>query len=79
MLKFIKHHMSSITDIEVFPLIAFVLFLLIFIMASWLAITKRRSYIDHMAGLPLTADGVQDPIPAEQGPDVPASRSHGSH
>jgi hypothetical protein len=54
MLKFIKHHMTSITDIDIYPVAAFVLFLGIFIVASWYILTTDRDRIQHMERLPLT-------------------------
>jgi cytochrome c oxidase cbb3-type subunit 4 len=53
MLKFIKHHMTSITDIDIYPVAAFVLFLGIFIVASWYILTTDRKRIQHMEELPL--------------------------
>lgn len=54
MLKFIKHHMTSISDIDIYPVAAFVLFLGIFIVASWYILTTDRSRIEHMEQLPLS-------------------------
>jgi hypothetical protein len=54
MLKFIKHHMTSISDIEIYPVAAFVLFVGIFIVASWYILTTDRSRIAHMEQLPLS-------------------------
>jgi cytochrome c oxidase cbb3-type subunit 4 len=54
MLKFIKHHMTSITDIDIYPVAAFVLFLGIFMVASWYILTTDRTRIQHMERLPLT-------------------------
>jgi cytochrome c oxidase cbb3-type subunit 4 len=54
MLKFIKHHMTSITDIDIYPVAAFVLFLGIFIVASWYILTTDRARIQRMERLPLT-------------------------
>jgi hypothetical protein len=54
MLKFIKHHMTSISDIDIYPVAAFVLFLGIFIVASWYILTTERSRIEHMEQLPLS-------------------------
>jgi cytochrome c oxidase cbb3-type subunit 4 len=54
MLKFIKHHMTSISDVDIYPVAAFVLFLGIFIVASWYILTTDRSRIEHMEQLPLS-------------------------
>ena len=54
MLKFIKGHMTSIADIDIYPVAAFVLFVGIFIVASWYILTTERSRISHMEQLPLS-------------------------
>jgi hypothetical protein len=53
MLKFIKHHMTSIADIDVYPVTAFVLFLGIFLFAAWYILTTDRGRLEHMEQLPL--------------------------
>ncbi|MGB3467562.1 MAG: CcoQ/FixQ family Cbb3-type cytochrome c oxidase assembly chaperone [Cyclobacteriaceae bacterium] len=43
MLKFIKHHMETITGIEIFPLISFVIFFAFFlIMIAWLVFSNKE-------------------------------------
>jgi cytochrome c oxidase cbb3-type subunit 4 len=54
MLKFIKHHMTSITDIDIYPVAAFVLFMGVFIVATWHILTTDRSRVQHMEQLPLS-------------------------
>ncbi|HRO98189.1 MAG TPA: hypothetical protein PLN54_02005 [Flavobacteriales bacterium] len=46
--------MTSIHDIGIYPVAAFVLFLGIFIVASWYILTTERSRIEHMEQLPLS-------------------------
>ena len=53
MLKFIKHHMTSIADIDVYAVTAFVLFLGIFLFATWYILTTDRGRLEHMEQLPL--------------------------
>lgn len=44
MLKFIKGHMSSITDIELFPLISFLIFFTVFItMIVYVTLMKKST------------------------------------
>lgn len=56
MLKFIKHHMDTITGIGLYPAISFVLFFTFFIlMLIWIR-KVSRTHIDHMAALPISED-----------------------
>ena len=53
MLKFIKHHMTSISDIEVYPVISFVLFFLLFLVVLYLVFKRDKAFIAKMEHLPL--------------------------
>lgn len=53
MLKFIKHHMTSIDHIEVYPLISFVIFFLFFIVVLLLVLRSDKKFITKMQNLPL--------------------------
>lgn len=56
MLKFIKGHMSSITDIEMFPLISFLIFFSVFIaMLIYVALMKKHTEKEY-ASLPIEND-----------------------
>lgn len=64
MLKFIKHHMSSIGNIEIYPIISFVIFFLFFLVVTYLVIKSDKKFISKMQNLPLddstkTADGYE--------------------
>ncbi len=61
MLKFIKHHMTSIVGIEIFPIIAFILFFTFFLVMLWYVITFSRKHVAHMEQMPLTDKG--SPLP----------------
>lgn len=53
MLKFIKHHMETITGIEIYPLISLLIFFIFFtVLIAWV-IRSDKGYISHMAGMPL--------------------------
>jgi cbb3-type cytochrome oxidase subunit 3 len=66
MLKFIKHHLDTISGIELYPMLSFVVFFLFFItMLLWLVKVSRR-HIDHMSALPL-------------GDDAPQAHEHHAH
>lgn len=53
MLKFIKYHMETITGIEIFPLISFVIFFLFFLGLLLYVYTADKKEIAEIASLPL--------------------------
>ena len=54
MLKFIKHHMSTITGIEIFPIIGFVLFFSFFLFMLWWVLTTDKRQIKYLEEMPLS-------------------------
>jgi cytochrome c oxidase cbb3-type subunit 4 len=53
MLKFIKHHMTSIGNIEIYPIISLLLFVTIFVAACWMAMRASKAHIAEMSNTPL--------------------------
>ena len=53
MLKFIKHHLDTITGIGLYPALSFAIFFLFFLAVLWWVITVRPAHIAHMAALPI--------------------------
>jgi hypothetical protein len=53
MLKFIKHHMTTIENIEIFPIISLLLFVSIFVIASVRAFRMKKSDIQNIENTPL--------------------------
>ncbi|WP_258102763.1 CcoQ/FixQ family Cbb3-type cytochrome c oxidase assembly chaperone [Marinoscillum sp. MHG1-6] len=53
MLKFIKHHMETITGIEIYPLISFIIFFAFFIGLTIYVIRVSKSHINYVSRLPL--------------------------
>lgn len=53
MLKFIKHHMASITGIEIYPMISFLLFFTFFVVMLVWVLKSDKKYISQMENLPL--------------------------
>jgi len=60
MLKFIKHHMTSISGIEIYPLISFVIFFAFFIGVTWYIFATRKEYFNMLSQLPLDNDVKSD-------------------
>ncbi|MBK7946914.1 MAG: CcoQ/FixQ family Cbb3-type cytochrome c oxidase assembly chaperone [Flavobacteriales bacterium] len=56
MLKFIKGHLTSIDHVDLFPVMAFLIFFTLFIgVLLWVRV-MRRDQVDHMSALPLADD-----------------------
>jgi cytochrome c oxidase cbb3-type subunit IV len=53
MLKFIKHHMTTIENIEIYPMITVVLFSSIFVIVSIRAARMKKSEITELSNTPL--------------------------
>lgn len=53
MLKFIKYHLSSITGIEIYPMISFVLFFAFFLGVLLWVIKGNKQYFHEMSQIPL--------------------------
>lgn len=53
MLKFIKHHMETISGIEIYPLISFVIFFIFFIGLIIYVFKTDKKVIDAIANIPL--------------------------
>ncbi|MEO8589375.1 MAG: CcoQ/FixQ family Cbb3-type cytochrome c oxidase assembly chaperone [Flavobacteriales bacterium] len=56
MLKFIKHHLDTITGVGVYPSISFLIFFGFFLLVLLWVWKVSRSHIAYMASLPLTDD-----------------------
>ncbi|MCO6482112.1 MAG: CcoQ/FixQ family Cbb3-type cytochrome c oxidase assembly chaperone [Flavobacteriales bacterium] len=64
MLKFIKHHMDTIAGVGIYPVLSFVIFFGVFLIALLYVRKARRGHIDHMAAMPLS-----DPIASNEHQD----------
>jgi hypothetical protein len=53
MLKFIKHHMTTIDNIEIYPIISLVLFTSIFLIVSIRAMRMKKAEINELSNTPL--------------------------
>lgn len=53
MLKFIKGHLESMSDVEVYPIISLLIFFSFFVMVTYWVIKARKEYIDEVSHLPL--------------------------
>ncbi len=62
MLKFVKHHMESITGIEIYPLISLVIFFTFFVLLFWWVFTAKKEYIKTVSNIPLDNNNQNDII-----------------
>ncbi|MCR9152529.1 MAG: CcoQ/FixQ family Cbb3-type cytochrome c oxidase assembly chaperone [Croceimicrobium sp.] len=53
MLKFIKHNMETIDGISIYPILSFLIFFTIFLLAIIYVIRKDRKSIEEISHLPL--------------------------
>ncbi|MCB0399733.1 MAG: CcoQ/FixQ family Cbb3-type cytochrome c oxidase assembly chaperone [Winogradskyella sp.] len=53
MLKFVKHHMESITGIEIYPLISLLIFFIFFVALFFWVFTAKKEYITTVSNIPL--------------------------
>jgi len=58
MLKFIKHHMTEIDGIEIYPIISLLIFFLFFAALGWWVVTSKKEYIDQVSQMPLGDDNL---------------------
>lgn len=53
MLKYIKHHMESISGIEIYPIISLIIFFTFFVVLFWWVFTAKKEYIKTVSNIPL--------------------------
>lgn len=56
MLRYIKHNMSEIVGIEIFPIITLVIFVLFFVVVLWRMYKMTKKETDIYGQLPLLED-----------------------
>lgn len=53
MLRFVKEHMVDIDGVEVFPIIALLLFSVFFGGLLWRTFTLKKKHVDYLKNIPL--------------------------
>lgn len=56
MLRFIKHTLTSISGVEIFPLISLLIFVLFFVAITYRAIRMKKDEVSEISDYPLTDD-----------------------
>lgn len=54
-----KNVLQSIDNIQIWPVVSFVIFFIFFLCLLWWVFTADRSYIENMSSMPID-DGMQD-------------------
>lgn len=57
MLKFIKHNMDTISGIEIYPIIALLIFFLFFVGLLFWVFTYKKNTLNELSNLPLQNNG----------------------
>ena len=53
MLKFIKHHLESMSGVEIYPIISLILFFVVFVTMVMIVLKMPKTNIEEMSNLPL--------------------------
>ena len=56
MLRYIKHHLDTITGVEIYPIISLILFFVVFITMLYFVFKMPKKSIDELGNLPLDND-----------------------
>lgn len=56
MMKFIKHHMTSIDGVAIFPIISLVICFTFFLLLFWWVFAYKNKDIKEMSDIPLNED-----------------------
>lgn len=60
MLKFIKHHMTEIEGIEIYPIISLLIFFIFFSALFWWVFSSKKEYLDKVSQIPFEKDALQN-------------------
>ena len=56
MLKFVKHHLESISGVEIYPIVSLLLFFLVFITMVLIVLGMPKKNLEKLSNLPLDND-----------------------
>ena len=56
MLRFIKHNLTDIDGVAIYPIISLLLFFAVFVIMLIIVMNYRKSYIDEVSNIPLEED-----------------------
>jgi len=55
MLKFIKHHLTNISHVEIYPIISFVIFFLFFLAVAYWVVRSSKEEMDKLSNIPFNS------------------------
>jgi cytochrome c oxidase cbb3-type subunit 4 len=53
MLRFIKHNLTGMLHVEIYPMISLIMFTLFFAVMLWYVIKMSKNRVDEMSAMPL--------------------------
>lgn len=60
MLRFIKHNLTGIMGVEIFPMISLLIFVLFFIVVIARVIRMSKAEVSELSDIPLNDDSIED-------------------
>ncbi|MBC34469.1 MAG: CcoQ/FixQ family Cbb3-type cytochrome c oxidase assembly chaperone [Bacteroidetes bacterium] len=55
-MKLVSHYLQQIEGIAIFPIISLIIFMSVFVLASWYALKMRKDQVQYMSNMPLEDD-----------------------
>ncbi len=62
MLRFIKHNLTGIHGVEIFPMLSLLIFVLFFIIVLMRVIRMNRSEVNELSAIPLQDESLNEAI-----------------
>lgn len=56
MLRYIKHNLSEISGIEIYPIISLLIFVLFFAIVIWRTMRMSKAEVSELSNIPLESD-----------------------
>ncbi|MFK5878409.1 MAG: CcoQ/FixQ family Cbb3-type cytochrome c oxidase assembly chaperone [Flavobacteriaceae bacterium] len=60
MLRFVKHYMTGIEGIAIYPIVSLLIFFIFFMVLFFWVITAKKEHIDHVSNLPFDSSTKND-------------------
>lgn len=62
MLRFIKHNLTGIVGVEIFPMISLLIFVLFFAIVITRVVRMSKAEVSELSDIPLNDDSIEDQI-----------------
>lgn len=60
MLRFIKHNLTSIDGVSIYPIISLLIFVLFFAIVIYRVIKMSKAHVDEISDLPIESDSIEE-------------------